>query len=322
MYWHSHEIQNRVQDQIIIPSKNGYVTIPAPDVRSQRKARQSPSMKSVYWLTSHFRNNAQFVLMLVGMIMMLGFMGYTIAGFTGIIWILVISGFGYLVNRNFSIIQVLRRKKIRSISLDESPVLYIMLERLAQKAGLSKTPSLYLDESPEINAYAIESKDDSAIIISQGILKTLDSREMVGVLAHEVAHLKNKDVQIMLLVEQIRRFTGYMAFIGQVLLVLNLPLLLLNQVIFPWALVIALIASPTISVLFQVAVSRNREFQADLDAVALSEDAVGLASALNKIAIQNKLLKRFYAPNLKEVPDLLRTHPATRQRIQRLEVFQ
>ncbi len=98
MFRDDRDIQNQKQDQIIIPTKNGYVTIPAPEVRGQKKASRSKSIKSAYWLTSHFKNNLQFIMMLAGMITMLGFMGYTITGITGVISVLVIGGLGFLVN--------------------------------------------------------------------------------------------------------------------------------------------------------------------------------------------------------------------------------
>ena len=68
--------------------------------------------------------------------------------------------------------------------------------------------------------------------------------------------------------------------------------------------------------------SRNREFKADLDAVLLSDDAAGLASALNKITVQSSFWKKLYAPYLKEIPELLRTHPETATRIKRLRILQ
>ena len=107
---------------------------------------------------------------------------------------------------------------------------------------------------------------------------------------------------------------------GQLLLVINLPLLVLGQHPIPWLAVILLIATPTVSKLLELALARSREFDADLDGVAISGDPLGLASALRKIRSQNsgfvgKLLGRHKNP---DQPSVWRTHPHSTERIERI----
>ncbi len=309
------------KDMIYIPSKNGYISIPVNNLRSELNIEKSNSVKSAHWITSRIINNFQYISMLVGMIFIPAYISYLIGGLFGLIIATAIGSIGFYITSDYSIEQFLKRKRVKPIHPMESRLLYSMIEKLAQKAGLQQTPYLFLDYGQEMNAYTIADKEKAAIVISNGLLENLDRREIYGVLAHEIAHLKNNDIRRMLAVEQIRRMTGYMAMLGQILLILNLPLMLFNQVIIPWSLVLFLMGAPFVSMLIQVALSRNREFQADLEAADLSGDPLGLASALQKIYRQNNQLIRFYAPYLREIPELLRTHPATKQRIQKLKEF-
>jgi len=105
----------------------------------------------------------------------------------------------------------------------------------------------------------------------------------------------------------------------QILLILNLPVVLMGQLVIPWSLVLLLMGAPIINLLLMVAISRNREFKADLDAARLSGDPLGLASALQKINLQIKFWQRLYQPFLRNMPELLRTHPNTTERILRLK---
>ncbi|MCG8333840.1 MAG: zinc metalloprotease HtpX [Proteobacteria bacterium] len=306
-------------DEILIPSKDGYVRIPVSGLRSSTKDNPIKPKPSQNLLLMKVKNYLQFLLMISGMLGVMSFLGFTIAGYTGVIIALAAAGMGFFFTSNFSIAQILRKKNVQLIHPGESPVLYNMAETLAGKANIEKMPVLFFDNTPEINAYTVEDKERAAIVISKGLINSLTKEEMYGVLAHEVAHLKNNDIQIMLFSEQIRKLTGYMAFFGQVLLILSLPLLFLNQIVLPWLTILLLMAAPTISFLFQVAMSRNREFRADMDAALLAGDASGLSRALKKISMQTTFWKKFYAPYLKNVPEILRTHPNTKARIQRLQ---
>lgn len=308
----------RDKDQILIPTKNGYLSIPARGVR----ANESPqSVKGLPFNSSsmRFQNMLQFVLMIAGMIAIMSFIGYTIAGMLGVFTAFLASGIGFLITSNASIEQLLGRKRVQYVSPYQGAGVYKMIDELAGKARLEKVPALFIDHSPEINAFTVEDKEKAAIVLSSGILNHLSKRELYGVLAHEIAHLKNNDVRIMLFTEQFRRLTALMALFGQILLVLSLPFLFVSQVAVPWITILLLITAPMISLLFQVALSRNREFNADMDAVLLAGDVEGLSQALKKINMQVSFLQKLYAPAIRNLPEILRTHPNTTARIKRLE---
>ncbi len=313
------ETRSHNEDEILIPSKDGFVRIPVSGLRSPAKADSEKTGPSLGLLFMKIKNYLQFLLMIFGMLGIMSFLGFTIAGFTGVLIALATAGFGFFFTSNFSISWILRRKNAQLIQPGESPVLHGMVETLARKANIEKMPALFFDNTPEINAYTVEDKERAAIVMSKGLISNLTKEEIFGVLAHEIAHLKNNDIQIMLFSEQIRKLTGYMAFFGQVLLIVSLPLLFLNQVVVPWLTILLLIAAPTISFLFQIAVSRNREFRADMDAAILVGDSRGLSRALKKISMQTTFWKKLYPPYLKNVPEILRTHPDTKARIQRLK---
>ncbi|WP_211107171.1 M48 family metalloprotease [Azospirillum thermophilum] len=116
--------------------------------------------------------------------------------------------------------------------------------------------------------------------------------------------------------------TRFMALFGLVLLLLNLPLLLMEREPLPWLLVLLLTLAPTAGALLQLALSRTREFDADLDAAHLTGDPEGVASALDRIErLQGRFWERVLFAGHRGRgggPSLLRTHPDTRERVRRL----
>lgn len=314
--------ETREPDELMIPSKDGFIIIPTNTIRVKEPPDQSPGNNNSRWKSYRFNNILQFTLMLIGMIALLAYIGFAIAGITGLFAIGVTVGIGFLTVSNTRIEKLLQSRYIIDIDYAEGYTLYAMVEKLSRAAGLEKIPRLFLDRRTSVNAYTVEDKTRSAIVLSEALLTNLNQREIKGVLAHEIAHLKNRDIGILLFSEQIQRMTGYMAIAGQILLVFYLPLMLFNQVSVPWTLLIVLIVAPSISMLFRIALSRNREFKADMDAVTLAGDAAGLASALNKINVQTSFWQRMYAPYIREIPELLRTHPNTPSRISRLRTIQ
>ncbi len=310
--------QYNEQDQILIPSGNGYIAIPAHNIRGREPRQRKNSVVGAKWLMFRLKDSLTFLFMMSGMILILGAIGYTVAGVAGVLVASLVTLSGFFITSGLKIEQILKRKQVQMLHLWEGRRIHEMVEKLAQKAGLNKLPALFIDFSPEVNAYTLEDRDKAAIVLSRGLLNNLNPRELNGVLAHEIAHLKNNDIRLMVFTEQIRRLTGYMAFFGQVLFLFNLPLLLLNMSVIPWLPILLLMVAPMISHLFHYALSRNREFRADLDAVALSNDTIGLANALRKISRQMGFWQRLYAPYMKNIPEILRTHPNTHARIERL----
>jgi heat shock protein HtpX len=265
-------------------------------------------------------NLLQSALLLGGMGGLLAALGWLMAEGEGVIWTLLLGLAVLVFSPRLSPAMVLRLYGAHPLDPYAAPRLYDLVEVLARRAELPAPPRLYYLPSRMLNAFAVGRPEAAAITLSDGLLRTLTSRELTGVLAHEMSHLKNNDMWVMGLADVVSRLTSVLSLAGQVLLLINLPLWLLTDASFPWLLVLLLMVAPTVSALLQLALSRIREYDADLHAAALTGDPHGLASALDKLErIQGGWLERVLMPG-RRVPDpsLLRTHPPTEERIQRL----
>ncbi len=149
------------------------------------------------------------------------------------------------------------------------------------------------------------------------MVKLLNQRELAGVLAHEISHLSNDDMRVLRLADLAGRLSGWLSLCGQLLLLINLPLILFAQRSVDWLLVVILILAPQVNLLAQLGLSRVREFSADLEAAALTDDPEGLALALTRIQRRTDgLLRRMLSRYV--LPHWLRTHPPTEERVARL----
>ncbi len=266
------------------------------------------------------RNLAQSVLLLGGLFALLGMCAWIVAGGEGVMWTLVAGGIGLLLSPRISPRLILRMYRAREIGAYDLPEVFEILEALCRRAGLERVPGLFYVPSATLNAFAVGGRDDAAIAVTDGMLRALNLRELAGVLAHEVSHIRNNDLWIMNVADAVSRLTGLMSYAGMFLLIANLPLLLTGAATFSWLLIALLMFAPTISSLLQLALSRAREFDADLDAAGLTGDPAALASALGKIErYQGSFWEEIFMPGRRiPEPSLLRTHPPTEERIRRL----
>jgi heat shock protein HtpX len=188
----------------------------------------------------------------------------------------------------------LRANGARELRVDELPRLGAMVTVLADRAGIPM-PRLYLVESPAPNAFATgRDPKHAAVAVTTGILATMDDRQLAGVLAHELSHVKNRDTLIGTIAATIAGAISFLAQMAQF------------QMLFgggddegngnPLALIGAILLAPLAAMLIQLAVSRSREYAADQSGVALTGDPEGLASALETIdaaARERSVLGRF-----------------------------
>ncbi|RLB91620.1 MAG: peptidase M48 [Deltaproteobacteria bacterium] len=268
--------------------------------------------KIVNWLHS--------LMLLAGMALLLGLLGWIFAGPVGIRWATIITIVSLVISPHLSPRIILRWYAAKPISYQEAPALYSVLRELSQRAKLQNTPTLYYVPTKILNAFTTGSRSNAAIAITDGLLNTLSMWELASVIAHEVGHLKNNDLWIMNLSDTISRVTSFFSMSAQLLVFMNLPLLLTSGHHISWTGILVLIFAPTITVLLQMALSRTREFDADLDAAMLTGDPEGLASALAKMErYQGGWMARIFFPGHREPqPSILRTHPQTQERIKRL----
>ena len=215
---------------------------------------------------------------------------------------------------------VLRLYQARPIEARAAPQLHAVLHELAQRAELPQPPALFYIPSRLLNAFAVGGREDSAIGLTDGMLQSLDLRELAGVLAHEVTHIRNGDLRVMAVADLISRLTEVLSLTGQVMLLLGLPLWLLGVWELPLVGVALLIFAPTLTALLQLALSRTREFDADLGAARLTGDPRGLASALAKLERQQGgWMEQILMPGRRNPhPSVLRSHPETSERVRRL----
>jgi heat shock protein HtpX len=183
----------------------------------------------------------------------------------------------------------LKANGARELAPDELPRLRQIVAWLAGRAGLPM-PRLYVIDRPEPNAFATgRNPEHSAVAVTTGLLDLMDDRQLTGVLAHELSHVKNRDTLVGTIAATIGGAISFIAQMAQF------------QMIFGggrgnnnggggFGALIAIILAPIAALIIQLAVSRSREYGADSSGAALTADPEGLAQALEKLEAANKQL--------------------------------
>ncbi len=207
----------------------------------------------------------------------------------------------------------------RKINDDDSPELHRILAELSTRARLAENPTLLLLRGMQMNAATIMNQNGASIILTSGLVQTLSAQELRGVLAHEIGHIKQHDLTLFYFIEILRRITSFIARFGWIMILFFFPFLYVSGIRLTLGSLLLLISLPFFSLLIQLALLRTREFSADLNAVELTGDPEGLASALQKIDYQQKRLLSYFIP-LPQNNDssIFKTHPATEERVKRL----
>ena len=274
-------------------------------------------------LSHRVQNDLHTILLIGGMAILLGLIGFLLFGKIGLI-ILVVGGI-ILVSSAPRVTPklVLRMYKAKPVAVEQDTQLFSIVEELAKRAGLSKVPQLFYIPSKMVNAFAMGTREHALIGITDGILRALNGNEITAVLAHEMSHIKNNDIRVMGLADTIMRVTHFLSSIGKILLIVNLPLILVGKGNFSWLAVALLIFAPNIATILQLGLSRAREYDADVGAVDLTKDPYSLATALHKLEqLNTSFLQKIVLPGRKvPEPSLLRTHPHTEDRIERLDIM-
>src|SRR5437773_3091075 len=234
---------------------------------------------------------------------------------------------------------VLGMSQAHEVSEQQEPELHHVVEELAIGAGIPK-PKIYVIEDSAPNAFATgRDPKHSSVAVTRGLLTKLDRTELQGVLAHELSHVRNFDIRLMLIVAVLLGMAALLSDwifrsmfwggrgrdrdrggggAGAILIVVALVLAILT---------------PIIAQLIQLAVSRQREYMADASGALLTRYPAGLANALRKIAadsepleVANKATAPLYIANpLHDAPTFLdglfNTHPPIAERIKRLEAM-
>lgn len=259
--------------------------------------------------------------------------GSALGGRTGMFF-----GFAFAIAINmgawwFSDKLALKMSRARAVDASEAPNLHAMVEQLALQARIPK-PAIYLIESDMPNAFATgRSPAKGAVAVTTGLMRLLDRDELAGVIAHELAHIRNRDTLLSSLVATVAGAITMIAEMAQWALIFG-GLTGASEgeeegggSIFGGILMLFL--APIAAIIIQLAISRTREFKADADGAAILGNPLPLASALEKLEWSvkqqapmavNPAASHLYIinPIMGGLAGLFRTHPATEQRIMRL----
>ncbi len=269
--------------------------------------------------------------------------GLLMAGLTGLF-----LAFGYLIGRETGLLlalafavatnlfaywnadkMVLRMAGAREANPSEAPELHALVRRLAENANLPM-PKIYTIDNPQPNAFATgRNPENAAVAATTGLLRYLNTDEVEGVMAHELAHVKNRDTLIMAMTATIA---------GAISMLANFSLFMprdRNAPMGGFAAILLMLLAPLGAMIVQMAISRTREYAADRMGAEISGKPLALASALSRIEqaahqIPNEAVERnpamahlFIINPLSgaRMDNLFSTHPATANRIAALQAM-
>lgn len=268
---------------------------------------------------------------MAALIALLGIGGWAFGGSTGLALMIVV---GLAINFGaywFSDRIALRVHRAQPLPRESAPQLYEIVENLAARAGMP-TPPIYLIPSPSPNAFATgRGPQHAAVAVTQGLLEIMDRRQLAGVIAHELSHVRNRDVLVATVAAGV---AGAISTIGYAL---------------QWSLLLGgsrddrngsglaalawVIVAPIIAMLLQLAISRSREYGADSSGARLSGDPGGLADALERLdAVSRRQPYELAGPATahlfivnplhgRSVLSWLSTHPPIEERVARLRAM-
>ena len=283
------------------------------------------------------------MILVVALGLLLVVLGYVIGwafvnnGIAGLIIALIIwffmNLFAYLQGGSM----VLAISGARKIGPDDHPRLWNVVEEMKISSGLPKMPDVYIIDDPALNAFATgRDPNHAAVAVTSGLLQKMNRDELQGVVAHELSHIKNRDVLLMTLCSVTLGTIVILAWYGTRVMIFSGGVRKKGgggaAIIMIVALVLAILA-PILAQLIYYAVSRKREYLADASGALYTRYPEGLASALEKISgstVQLKSANQAFAPMYtanpfrkegKAATDLTSTHPPTSERIRILRTM-
>lgn len=275
-------------------------------------------------------NNIKTVMLMVLMAVIMMLIGGLVGGRTGLTIMLFFSIAMNLYSYWCSDSLVLRWSGAQEVTREEAPQLYALVENLANRAGLPM-PKVCIIDADEPNAFATgRNPNHAAVAVTTGIMRVLDYNEISGVLAHELAHVKNRDILTSTIASMMATVISYAAqffmFFGGSSDE--------DDGVNPIAAIAMMILAPIAVMLIQMAISRSREYEADHDGGEICGNPNYLADGLEKIeyyvihsqetlpsakpATANMYIVNPFEGTGKALTKLFSTHPDTAERIARL----
>ena len=272
-------------------------------------------------------NNVKTFVLMAGLMGLFLLAGQLLGGSNGLILALVIGGAFNFIMYFFSDRLVLKMYRAQVVTEAQAPELYRMVDRLRQRADLPM-PVVAIAPHEQPNAFATGRNPQRAVVaVTTGILKQMPADELEGVIAHELAHIKNRDMLISTIAAGI---AGALS---------NLPYLLMfgggdDEGGHPFAQLALILLAPIGAMLIQFAVSRQREFEADRVGALILGRPLPLARALERLDAMSRRIPMQVAPAAAPlaqvnplaahgggVAKLFSTHPPTAERVARLEAM-
>ena len=267
--------------------------------------------------------------LMAALIVLFALLGQALGGELGMIiafMFAVVLNFG---SYWFSASIVLKMYRAKEVSRAEAPELVDMVDRLRQQAALPM-PRVYVIPSDQPNAFATgRNPENSAVAVTNGIVRLLSREELEGVIAHELAHIQNRDI-----------LTGSIA----ATIAAAITMLARFALFFGGgdrdrggaiSAILMMILAPIAAMLIQMAISRSREFAADRDGARICGNPKALASALQRLqagsqqiamegnpATAHMFIVNPFAGAMRGIRSLFATHPPTEQRVERLMSMQ
>jgi heat shock protein HtpX len=271
------------------------------------------------------------MVLMVSLTLLLVFVGAALGGKNGMTIALIFASVMNFLTYWFSDKIVLKMYKAQQVTEAEAPELYGMVRRLAQRAELPM-PRVYIMEQEQPNAFATgRNPKHGAVAVTTGIMRILSREELEGVLAHELAHIKNRDILVGTIAATIAGAISYLAQMAQWAMIFggrsgddN------GEQSNPIATIVMMIVGPIAAMLVQMAISRSREYGADACGANISGNPLHLANALKKLQMASEKIPMNANPATSHmfivnpltgggILKLFSTHPPIEERIKRLK---
>lgn len=260
---------------------------------------------------------------------LVGGIGYLAGGPNGLMIALIVAGGMNIWAWYNSDKAVLNHYGARQVGMEDAPRLVTMIQRLADRAGLPH-PKIFIIDNPQPNAFATgRNPNHAAVAVTTGLMQRLDTDEIEGVMAHELAHVRHRDTLIMTVTATL---AGALSMLANFMVFFGGSRDRDDNRMSPLVSLLVMLLAPLAATIVQMAISRSREYEADRLGAEISGKPRSLATALEKIsglagqivnreAEQNPASAHLFIINplhVHAMDGLFSTHPSTESRVRRL----
>jgi len=275
-------------------------------------------------------NTFKTMLLMTALTLLLVLVGNWIGGQSGMIFALVLATLMNFLAYWFSDRIVLAMYRAKEVQEPAAPGLYAAVRRLAERGGLPM-PKVYLIPQQAPNAFATgRDPNHAAVAVTEGLMRILPQEELEGVIAHELSHVRNRDILIGTIVATLAGAVMILARMAQWAAIFGGTSRDDDRGSNPLVLFLVAIFGSLAALLIQMAISRSREYQADASGAALSGNPLGLARALAALQHATQRIPMGAHPatahmfivnpfTARGVANMFSTHPPIEERIARLE---